>query len=152
MTTRTLLLSIHIAAVAGWLGANFLQMVLSPRFAKEPAASAVAWTRHTMWLGQRYYVVMGAIIPITGVLLVLDGDWSWGSGFIWVGVAAVVIGAVMGSTVFARLAERRVIALEGGDVSGAAALLSRTLGFAVVDTLIVLTAVLAMVHKWRTGT
>jgi hypothetical protein len=151
MTTRTLLLTLHIAAVSGWLGANYLQLALSARFAEEPAGSAAAWTRQTMWLGQRYYVVMGAIIPITGVLLVLDGDWSWSSGFIWVGVAAVVIGAAMGATVFARLAQQRVDALERGDQAGAAAVLSRTVGFAVLDTLIVLTAVMAMVHKWKVG-
>ena len=151
MTTRTLLLTLHIAAVAGWLGANYVQMILSPRLAKGPASVSAEWTRQTLWLGQRYYVAIGALIPITGVLLVLDGDWSWSSGFIWVGVAAVVIGAVMGGAVFARLGEQRIAALESGDEAGAATALSRTLAFGLLDTLIVLTAVLAMVHKWKVG-
>ena len=75
--TRTLLLALHIASVAAWLGANFVQFVLSPRFARGPADIAAAWTRQTIWLGERYYSVVGALVAVSGVLLVLDGDWSW---------------------------------------------------------------------------
>jgi hypothetical protein len=149
MTTRTLLLTLHLAAVAAWLGANFVQLVLSPRFARGPAEVAAAWTRQTIWLGERYYIAAGVLIPVTGVLLVLDGDWSWGAGFIWVGVAVVVIGAVMGSAVFGPLAKQRLIALEKGDEPAAAAVQARIVGFAVLDTALILTAVVAMVHKWQ---
>ena len=87
--TRTWLLALHISAVGAWLGANFVQLVLSPRFARGAPDVAAVWTRHTVWLGERYYSVVGAVIGVSGVLLVLDGDWSWSSGFIWVGVSAV---------------------------------------------------------------
>ncbi len=35
------------------------------------------------WLHDRYYAVVAGLIAITGVLLVLDGDWSWSSQFVW---------------------------------------------------------------------
>ncbi|HEX4866418.1 MAG TPA: DUF2269 family protein [Acidimicrobiales bacterium] len=113
--TRTLLLWLHIASVAAWLGANFVQLVLSPRFAKGPADVAAAWTRQTIWLGERYYNAAGAVLGVTGVLLVLDGDWPWGTTFLWVGIAVLVIGGAMGGLLFGPLAKRRVAALESGD-------------------------------------
>ncbi len=146
--TRNLLLLLHIGGVAAWLGANFVQLVLSPRFARGPAAAAAAWTRHTIWLGERYYNVAGGLIVVTGVLLVLDGDWSWGSGFIWVGIAVVVIGGVMGVTLFSPLAQRRAAALDAGDEPTAAGAQGRIIPLAYLDTALVLTAVLAMVDKW----
>ena len=150
MTTRTLLLALHIASVGGWLGANFMQLVLSPRFARGSAESAAAWTRQTIWLGERYYSVAGALSGISGVLLVLDGDWSWSSGFIWVGVAVIVIGGAMGGAVFGPLSKRRLAALESGDTATAAQQLKRIIPFGILDTVLILLAVLAMVHKWMT--
>jgi hypothetical protein len=146
--TRTLLLALHIAGVAGWLGANFVQLLLSPRFARGPADLAAAWTRQTIWLGERYYNVVGTVIGITGVLLVLDGDWSWSSGFIWVGIAVLVVGGVMGGVLFGPLAKRRATALESGATADAASAQGRIMPLAVLDTVLILTAVLAMVDKW----
>ena len=125
MTTRTLLLAIHITAVGGWVGANFVQLVLSPRFAKGPANVAAAWTRQIIWLGERYYIAVGVTIAVTGVLLVLDGSWSWSSGFIWVGITVVILGAIMGGAVFGPLAKQRAEALEADDVPRADAAQSR---------------------------
>jgi hypothetical protein len=147
--TRTWLLALHITGAAAWLGANFVQLVLSPRFARGDAGVAAVWTRQTIWLGERYYPVVGAVMGVSGVLLVLDGDWSWSSGFIWVGISVVVIGAVLGVAAFGPLAKRRAEALEAGDVAQAAGVQTRILQLAVLDTALVLTAVLAMVDKWQ---
>lgn len=146
--TRTLLLAGHIIAVAGWLGANFVQIVLAPRLGSDRPAIAADWTRQTIWLGQRYYPVAGALIAISGVLLWLDGPWTWGTGFPWVGVGVVFIGGAMGGMVFGPLAERRANALDAGDTHTADRALSTTLKAAYLDTALVLLALVAMVHKW----
>ena len=146
--TRTVLLVLHISGVAAWLGANFVQLALSPRFAKGPADVAAAWTRHTIWLGERYYNAAGTVIGVTGVLLVLDGDWSWGSGFIWVGISVITIGGFMGGLLFGPLAKKRVAALESGDIAVADAAQARIIPLALLDTALILTAALAMVDKW----
>jgi len=147
--TRTWLLWLHIAGVAAWLGANFVQLALAPRFTKESAEAQSVWTRQQMWLGTAYYGPVGALIAITGVLLVWHGHWSWGAGFVWVGISVVVIGAVLGVAAFTPMMQRRVDALERGDTAAAGAALDRVLGLAALDTVLVLTAVLAMVHKWQ---
>jgi hypothetical protein len=149
MTSRTLLLTLHIVAVAGWLGANFVQLVLAPRFARVSNEIASAWARQTIWLGERYYPIVGAVIAITGVLLVLDTDRSWSAGFIWVGVTVVVIGGVLGGAFFGPLAKKRVAALDEGDVSRADGVQRRIIPLALLDTALVITAILAMVHKWQ---
>ena len=149
MTTRTLLLTLHIVGVAAWLGANFMQLVLTPRFARVSSEVAAAWTRQTIWLGPRYYNAAGGLVGVTGVLLVLDGDWSWSAGFVWVGIAVLVAGAVMGGAFFGPWAERRATALESGDDATAAAAQRRTLRLALLDTALIVTAVLAMVDKWE---
>jgi hypothetical protein len=146
--TRTLLLTLHITGVAAWLGANFVQMVLSPRFAKDGAAAAAAWTRQIIWLGERYYIGAGVLVGVTGVLLVLDGGWSWSSGFIWVGIVVVVTGAVLGAAVFGPLAHQRLAGLESGDLAAADAAQARIIPFAILDTGLILLAILAMVDKW----
>ena len=146
---RTWLLALHITGAAAWLGANFVQLALSPRFARGDTGVAAAWTRQTIWLGERYYPLVGAVMGVTGVLLVLDGDWSWSSGFVWVGIGVVVAGAVLGVAAFGPLAKRRATALEAGDREEAAGVQTRILQLAVLDTALVLTAVLAMVDKWQ---
>jgi hypothetical protein len=80
---HALLVALHIASVAGWLGANYVQLVLVGRFDREGRDAALAWTRQSNWLGVRYYNVVGALIAITGVLLVLTTPWSWGDRFVW---------------------------------------------------------------------
>jgi hypothetical protein len=68
---RTLLLVLHITGVAAWLGANVIQLVLSPRLTPASPEIAAAWTRQTIWLGRRYYGPVGGLIGVTGVLLIL---------------------------------------------------------------------------------
>lgn len=146
---RTVLVALHISGVAAWLGANFVQLVLTPRFDKLGTAAAAAWTRQTIWLGERYYNVAGGLIGVTGVLLVLDGDWSWSAGFIIVGIAVLVIGGVLGVAHFGPQAKARAAALEAGDTATAQRAFGRILPAALLDTALVLTAVVVMVEKWQ---
>lgn len=147
--TRTILLALHITGVAAWLGANFVQLVLTPRFARQPAHVAKAWTEATIMLGERYYNVVGGLIGITGVLLVLDGDWSWSAGFIWVGIAVVIIGGVLGVALFGPVAKRRAAAIEAGDATTAGKTLRTIIPAGVFDSTLIVLAILAMVDKWQ---
>jgi hypothetical protein len=149
MTYGNVLLVLHIAGVCAWLGANFVQLAIAPRMDREGTTIAAAWTRQTMWLGERYYSVAGAWLAITGILLVIHEDLAWRSGFIWVGVVVIVIGAVLGVAAFTPLAKRRLGALEAGDAAGAKEAQSRIIPLALLDTVLVLIAMLAMVDHWH---
>lgn len=145
---RTVVLAVHILSVACWFGANAVQMLLSPRYVKASDAEAAGWTRQTIWLGERYYPAVGALVAITGIALVIDGPFDWSDGFVGIGIAIVIIGAVMGGALFGPLAKRRLAGLEGGDRADADAAQSRIMSFALLDTALIALAVLAMVDKW----
>jgi hypothetical protein len=145
---RTVVLALHILGVACWFGANVTQLVLSPRYAEGDAGEAAGWTRQTTWLGERYYPAVGAVVAITGITLVIDGPWAWADPFVWVGIAVVIIGAVMGVAFFGPLAKRRLAGLEGGDQADADAAQARIIPLAYVDSALIVLAVLAMIDKW----
>jgi len=145
---RSVVLALHITGVAAWLGANFVQLVLSPRFAKDSDAVVAAWTRQTMVLGKGYYGGAGALILITGVTMVIDGPWDWSDGFVVLGITVVLLGAALGILFFEPQAGRRADALDAGDRSSADATQRRIIPVAFLDSALVMLTILAMVHKW----
>ena len=147
--TRTLLLVLHISGVAAWLGANFVQLVLTPRFAKAQHTVAKAWTDATIMMGERYYTAAGAVIAISGVFLVLEGDFSWSAGFVLLGIATVAMGAILGVALFGPVAKRRSAAFDSGDVAGARATLRTIVPAARFDTALLLVTLMAMIEKWK---
>src|SRR3954468_12807755 len=150
MSVRTLLLALHITAIASWLGVDVVQHATRRRWQKETSEAAKAWARMQFWLHDRYYAVVALLIVVTGIALVQDGHWGWSSTFIWVGMAAIAAGATLGGIGLKGLAKRRIDALEASDAPSAAALDRRALPIELFLTAFVLVTVVAMVHKWGT--
>lgn len=147
---RTLLLSVHIVCVAAWLGGNFTQMFLMRGFSTGDSALAAAWFRGSASMAKIYYSIAGVLLIVTGVGLVLNNDaWSFGSGFVTVGFVAVIIGAVTGITFFGPRAERAAEEFENGQVSDGRKSASSIGMVAMIDTAIVLIALVAMVSHWQ---
>lgn len=150
VTTRTILLTLHISAVASWLGADVMQHAMRHRWRRETPEAAVAWARMQFWLHDRYYVVVAAVILASGIALVQDGHWGWSSAFIWVGVATIAAGATLGGIALKGLAKKRVRALDAGDAQSAAVADRDALPIELFLTAFVLVTVMAMVHRWGT--
>lgn len=148
MSTRTILLTLHIAAVASWLGVDVLQHAMRRRWQKERSEATKAWARTQFWLHDRYYAVVAVLILVSGVALVQEGRWAWSSTFIWVGIATIVAGATLGGIGLKGLAKNRIDALEASDTHAAVAAERRALPIELLLTAFVLVAVVAMVHKW----
>jgi uncharacterized membrane protein len=150
MTSRTILLSFHIVFVAAWLGANVVQLLLSPRFDKVGGAGNLEWNRQIEWLGKRFYAVVGMLVLLTGVGLVLleSTPWEWSDGFVGLGIGVVVLAAILGAAVFSPLQAKRIAAIESGDTTAARQLMGRIVAFGVFDSALVVLTILAMVHKW----
>jgi hypothetical protein len=145
MAYRNLLLVAHIAAASAWLGANLTQLALTPWFVRRGGEVAVAWFQATSLLAKRYYNVAGAVLGLTGVLLVLEVGYEWSAGFIAVGITVIAIGAVTGIAFFGPEGER----LTDPQLAGDPAASRRYLAVAGVDTVLVLLAITAMVARWR---
>ena len=142
---RHLLLACHIAAVAAWLGCNFTQFFLAPWFRRRGGDAAVAWFEASNRLARMYYNVAGTVLAVSGVLLVRESGFRWSAGFVGVGLAVVIIGGVVGVAFFAPDGAR----LASAQRAGASVNLRRYLLVLSVDSTLVLTAVVAMVSKWR---
>jgi hypothetical protein len=149
---RTTLLVIHIVGVALWLGANGVQAFLSPRVAKAPADARLWWVQSQEHMAKVLYSVAGAAILVTGVWMVLleSTPWEFSDAFVSVGIAAVVIGGVLGIVVFGPGARQIGSAIESGDEAEEKTMSNRLAGFGVLDTLIVVVTIVAMVGKWGT--
>lgn len=145
MTYRNLLLVVHIAAAAAWLGANLTQLSLTGWFVRRGGEVAAAWFDATGVLAKRYYNLAGMVLALTGVLLVLEIGYAWSSGFIAVGVTVIAIGAALGIRFFAPEGERLAAAARAGGSPDP----RRYLSVAALDTALVVLAIVAMVWGWR---
>ena len=145
--TRNLLLLVHLTSVSAWLGANILQFVVAPRLRRAGSAPALAWSETARFLGQRYYNVVGIVLGISGVLLVLEGDWRW-RGFVFVGFGMIAIGATLGIAVFEPLLKKEASAIEAGDTAELATIRHNITSVATLDTVLLLVTMLVMIDKW----
>jgi len=150
VNTRTVLLTLHIAAIASWLGADVVQHAMRHRWQRETPEATKAWARMQFWLHDRYYAVVAVLILGTGIALVQHEHWAWSSTFIWVGLATIAAGATLGGIGLKGLAKKRIEALEASDADGAEAADRRALPIELLLTAFVLVTVVAMVHKWGT--
>lgn len=148
MSIRTVFLTLHLTAVASWLGADVMQHAMRHRWTNETSEATEAWARMQFWLHDRYYAVVAGFTLVTGIALVQDGHWGWSSTFVWVGIATIVAGATLGGIRLKGLAKKRIDALEANDTRGAAAAERRALPIELLLTGFVLVTVVAMVHKW----
>jgi hypothetical protein len=148
VNTHTVLLTLHIAAIASWLGADVLLYAMRHRWKRETPEATKAWARMQFWLHDRDYAVVALLILVTGIALVQHEHWGWSSKFIWVVLAAIAAGATLGGIGLKGLAKQRVEALEASDADTAVATDRRALPIELLLTAIVLITVAAMVHKW----
>lgn len=147
---RTFLLSVHIVSVAAWLGGNFTQMFLMRGFSAGDSAPAAAWFRGSASMAKIYYSIAGVLLTATGVGLVLNSEaWSFSSGFVTIGFVAVIFGAVAGITFFGPRARRAADEFESGRIDAGRTSAASISTMAMVDTVIVLIALVAMVSHWQ---
>lgn len=150
MSYRTFLLAVHLASVAAWLGANFVQGYMASRTRKADAAARRWWVETQGAMARVYYSVAGVVVLVTGIIMVLSdqraGEFS--STFVSIGFAAIIIGVVLGVTVFGPGSRKIAAAIDSGDEATERALDARLGIFGVIDSLVVLLTIAAMVGKW----
>lgn len=148
MSLRDVLLILHIAGAGTWLGANLVQ-TMAPRLAASHGPVVTAgWYRVAGRLSKPLYIPAGVLIVLTGVWMILISEaYSFTSVFVLIGLAVVIIGAVLGSVVFEPTSEAAARAIESGDESTSRGAIGKLSGFGVLDTLLVLFAIVVMVLR-----
>lgn len=139
----SLLLVLHILSAAAWFGADLTLLIQSntptPQF----------W-RGAIRIGRQLQTPAGILLLLTGVGLVLTDDETLGfdAPFITVGVAVIVIGAVMGARVLPSRYRRAADLLDAGDHAGHGAVARNLRSLGALDATLLAVAVIAMVGKW----
>ncbi len=148
-----ILLTLHIIAAGTWIGANVVQLVSANRFAAAGGAAAASWFETVAWWGKGLYSPAAVVLLATGVALVLDSSfYEFSNAFVSIGFLAVIAGAVIGITKIAKGSGKAGAAFAAGDdPGGVATFKQQVMPWAVLDSLILVVAVLAMVGKWGAG-
>ncbi len=146
---RNIALWIHILGAGTWIGANVAQAVVGPRMMEDNTSGRV-WLRTLEKISGPLYGGAGAAILLTGIYLVLrsGSGYSFGSVFVGIGIAVLIVTGFMGSAVFGKKTKQILGMYDSGDTSNVAKVY-RTIGpWGIFDTALVALAIFAMVAKW----
>lgn len=149
---ETLLLSIHIMAVAVWLGAGVTQLVVNPAMQNIGGAPAAAWMRQTVRLGLRVITPAAVLILITGVWLVLrETVFEFEQTFVTLGFFTVIVGGVLGARVFGPRGRELAALHEAGEKAQAGERHKKLAFFALVEIALIVITIFAMVDRTGLG-
>jgi putative copper export protein len=147
---RDLYLVLHILLAAAWIGGGLAVGFLLPRMQKSGAVAARAFFLGYEAMGKIFFNVAGVGVLITGILLVLDGGFEFEDTFVVVGFIAVIIGAILGMAGFAPLGRKLLAAYDKEDAGAVRALTQRFSLYGIIDSVILVVALVAMVYQWGT--
>ena len=146
MSSYELLLFLHIAFAILWLGSGFFLQLLGLRAdASGDAARIKSLLDDADWASKRLFIPSSLAVLLLGILLVLEGPWSFGELWIVLGLAGYALTFLTGSLVITPQVKRisSVMERDGGMSAAAIAEVRRLFLISRVD-LVVLFAVVAV--------
>jgi hypothetical protein len=143
---RNLALWLHILGAAMWIGTNLAQMTIGPRLVNEGLGAQ--WLKAVEKASGPIYGTASGLIILTGVYLVLSNDsFSFGSAFVGIGIAVVIVGGALAGLIFNRKTRQAVALFESGDTARAVPVYKSIAPWAILDTALLAFAAYAMVAK-----
>ena len=97
MSYYELLLFLHIAAAVIWLGSGFFVQMLVLR--AEQASDRLLlkqFSGHSAWLAQRIFIPASLAVLVLGILLTIEGPWSFDQLWIVLGLVGYAISFFVG--------------------------------------------------------
>ena len=92
MSYYEILLFLHIVGATIWLGSAFmLQALLYRARTTDDAVLVERVSSNTQWLAQRIFIPTSLAVLVLGILLTIEGPWSFGQ--FWIVIALVAFGA-----------------------------------------------------------
>lgn len=96
---RTLLLTLHLVGVAGWLGGGLFSSVSLAALARTLGVKRVIALDAA--LGAKFFGSAVGLVALSGVALVLTSDaYGWGTTFVIIGLAVIVADGLLEGVVF----------------------------------------------------
>jgi hypothetical protein len=138
---------LHILGASMWFGTNVAQMLIGPKLVN--GGAGLAWLKAVDKVSGPIYGTASGLILLTGIYMVVTNDaFSFGSTFVGIGIAVVIIGGALAGLVFNRKTRQAIGLFESGDTAKAVPVYKSIGSWAVLDTALIAFAVLAMVSKW----
>jgi uncharacterized membrane protein len=101
------LLFIHVLGVAIWFGTGFGLLVLGNRFDRSRDYTGLkSLFDQAGWLSTRLFTPVSLIVLVAGILLVVEGPWSFDELWVLIGLVAFALTFVTGFFVLKPHAER----------------------------------------------
>ncbi|MDP8911919.1 MAG: DUF2269 domain-containing protein [Actinomycetota bacterium] len=113
MSYYEVLLFLHISFVAIWVGAALLIQALTfrSRASGDPQLMA-ALGPHSQWLAQRIFIPSSLAVLVLGILLTIEGPWTFDQLWIVLGLAGLAATFVVGLGVIEPTAKKMTAAIE----------------------------------------
>lgn len=122
MTYYEVLLFVHVLGVAVWLGTGIALLLLGSRFARAQDHAAVkSLFLQAEWLSTRLFIPVSLIVLVAGILLVIEGPWSFDELWVVLGLAGFVLTFITGIAVLKPQAERIATDLATAGMTASAA-------------------------------
>lgn len=150
MDLYALLLFGHIAFAIVWLGSGVMLQVLANQFDRADDDVAIEKIfQSTAKLSNTLFMPSGLLVLATGVLLIIDGTWSFSTLWVILGLIGFAFTFLMGSLWLGPQSHRiaGVIERQGGMNPQAQALIKRMLVVARIDTTVLFLVVFDMTVK-----
>jgi uncharacterized membrane protein len=108
-----ILLFLHVGAAAIWIGSAFLFFVLFQR-AKRSGDPLLAQRlgAHTEWLAKRLFIPSSLSVLVLGILLTIEGPWSFDQLWILLGLAGMASTFLIGLAVIEPTTKKMHAAIE----------------------------------------
>ncbi|MDQ3679083.1 MAG: DUF2269 domain-containing protein [Actinomycetota bacterium] len=145
-----LLLFVHIVAAVVWVGGSFTMQVLSHLVRRTgDAARRAAFGSELEWIGSKVFTPASGIVLLFGILLVIDGNWSWGEPWVGGGLLIWLVSTVIGAAFFGPELGRigQLAAVEGPDSPAVNARVQRLLLVSRIDLALLILAIFLMATK-----
>lgn len=152
MTWYELFLFLHISMAIVWIGGGFfLQMLALRILGTKDEARIASFAGDIEVLGMRIFTPSSVVLLLTGIGLVLNGDWDWSEPFISLGLLVWLVSFIAGVAYLGPTSGRIKAEMQaGGATPRAQALIGNVLRYSRIELGLLWIVVLMMVVKFGT--
>jgi uncharacterized membrane protein len=148
MSYYEVLLFLHIAAAVVWLGsAFFLQMLVWRAGQSDDAPLLQGIASNSGWMAQRIFIPASLVVLVVGILLTIEGPWSFGDLWIVLGLAGYAFSFLVGILFIEPEGKRIASAMQGGDTSRASFHIRRINTVSRIELVVLYLVIAAMALK-----
>lgn len=148
MSYYEILLFLHVATAIVWLGSGFfLQMLVWRAAATDDRPLLQGVATNSGWMAQRIFIPASLAVLVFGILLTIEGPWSFGDLWIVLGLAGYAFSFLVGIGFIEPEGKRIAAAMQAGDEGRAAFHVRRINTVSRIELVVLYLVVAAMALK-----